>query len=90
MVSRETLPDAPHPGWEVRSSGPRGTELRWRRDPAEALALAFTLGGTIAPAAPPRCGDCGEVIEPDQPAGYDYAKGLIHAGCCLPEPEVVR
>jgi len=83
MVSRETLPAPTHPGWEVRSDGPRGIELRWRRDPAEALALAFTLGGSITPAGPELCADCGEPILPDQPSGYDFARGRCHAWCFI-------
>jgi len=37
-------------GWDVHSTGKHGAEVRWRKDPAQALALAFTLGGTIVPA----------------------------------------
>jgi len=87
MVSRDT-PDLPtYPGWEVRSNGPHGIELRWRRDPAEALALAFTLDGTISPASAELCADCEQPILPDQPAGYDFARGRCHAWCFI---EVTR
>lgn len=75
-------------GWDVASHGERGLELRWRRDPAEALALAFTLGGCIVPAGTPppdTCPDCGRSILPDEPDGYDFARGHIHATCVIPE-----
>jgi hypothetical protein len=83
-VSRETWPY----GWDIHSTGPRGREVRWRRDPAEALALAAIKGGTVVPAGSPSppldtCNDCGEPILPDQAAGYDYAGGRCHAGCFL-------
>ena len=90
-------------GWDIYSTGERGTEVRWRREPAEALAIAFVVGGTIVPVGEPftgpndgpvvagdTCADCHRPILPDEPAGFDFARGRIHAGCLIDVPEVTR